>query len=73
MLKSLLRKKLHSYFHSEPGSEPTDLQNYKLLRTCALAHAAMCLCTNFVNNNQCALEEFHYQYFKPLAQESATT
>ena len=33
--KSLYRKKLDSYFQSEPGSEPTDLQNVKFLQTYA--------------------------------------
>ena len=47
MLKSLYRKKIHSYFWSEPGFEPMDLQNNTLMQTCALAHAAMRLCIKF--------------------------
>ena len=38
--KSLNKKKLHSYFQSEPGFKPTDLQNDTFLSTFALAHAA---------------------------------
>ena len=47
MLKSLYRKKIHSYFWSEPGFEPMDLQNNTLMQTCALAHASMRLCIKF--------------------------
>ena len=38
--KSAQKKKLHSYFQSAAGSEPTDIQNYEFLQTYALAHAA---------------------------------
>ena len=39
-MKKSAQKKLHSHFQSEPGFEPTDLQNDKFLQTYALAHAA---------------------------------
>ena len=73
MLKSLYRKKLHSYFHSRPGFEPTDLQNDTFLQTCALAHAATELCIKFCNNTWYVSEQISKSNFKPLAQESASS
>ena len=72
MFKSLYRKKLHSYFHSRPGFEPTDLQNDTFLHTCALAHVATELSNKFCNNTWYVSEEISKSNFKPLAQESAT-
>ena len=73
MQKSLHKKKLHSYFLSEPGSEPTDLQNDKFLRTYALAPAATELYINLYNYSWCDSEEFSTTNFKPLAQESTSS
>ena len=71
--KVCTKKKLHSYFLSEPGSEPTDLQNDKFLRTYALAHAATELYINLYNYSWCDSEEFSTTNFKPLAQEGTRT
>ena len=65
MLKSLHRKKLHSYFQSETGSEPTDLQNDTLLQTYALAHAATELCMKLSNSTWGHSEPFSKPNFKP--------
>ena len=73
MRKSLHRKKLESHFQSVPGFEPTDLQNYTFLQTCALAHAATELCIKFCNNTWYVSEQISKSNFKPLAQESASS
>ena len=73
LLKSLHRKKLHSYFLSRPGFEPMHLQNDTCLRTCALAYAATQLSTKFSNSNECDSEEFLQSNFKPLAQERTSS
>ena len=73
MLKSLLRKKLHSYVWSRPGFEPTDLQNDTFMQTCALAHAATELYNKLNNYSWCNSEEFSTTNFKPLAQEGTSS
>ena len=67
------QKKLHSYFQSAAGSEPTDIQNYKFLQTYALAHAATKLYSFLYNYSWCDSEEFSTTNFKPLAQKGTRT
>ena len=73
MQKSLHKKKLRTYFLSEPGSEPTELQNGKFLRTYASAHAATKSYINLYNYSWCDSEEFSTTNFKPLAQEGTSS
>ena len=73
MLKSLHRKKLHSYFQSEPGSEPTDLQIDTFLQTYALAYAATELGMKLSISNWGDSEKFSKPKFKPLAQARTCT
>ena len=70
---SLHKKKLHSYFQSAAGSEPTDIQNYEFLGNYALAHAATKLYSYMYNYSWCDSEEFSTTNFKPLAQEGTTS
>ena len=70
---SLHKKKLHSYFQSAAGSEPTDIQNYEFLQTYALAHAATKLYSYLYNYSWSDSKEFSTKNFKPLAQEGTTS
>ena len=73
MLKSLHRKKLHSYFWSRLGFEPTDLQNDTFLQTYTLAYAATEFDMKFSISNWGDSEKFSKPNFKPLAQARTCT
>ena len=60
------QKKLDSYFQSELGFEPTDLQNYTFLQTCALAHAA----TATLVKLRSIIESYSKMFLRPLLKEA---